>query len=94
MGFSRFQTAFTASFALHFLALNPRVQEIARLEALGVDHLDFSHCQRLSYLSAVIKETLRLRPVVPGVFRVTHRNLILSGFHVPAGVSFENDGSP
>ncbi|XP_003745070.1 cytochrome P450 302a1, mitochondrial-like [Galendromus occidentalis] len=78
-------TAFAASFAMHFLALNPRVQEKARQEAVEFEHLDLHQCKRLSYLQAVIKETLRLRPVVPGVFRISSRDLTLSGFKVPAG---------
>jgi cytochrome P450 len=38
------------------------------------------------YLDAVIKETLRIRPVVPGVVRVLKESIELNGFELPAGV--------
>ena len=38
------------------------------------------------YLDAVIKETLRIRPVVPGVVRVLKAPVELNGFELPAGV--------
>ncbi|OQR73595.1 cytochrome P450-like [Tropilaelaps mercedesae] len=78
-------TAFAASFAMHFLARHPKAQELAREEAESAVQLDLFCCERLAYIRAVIKETLRLRPVVPGMFRVTPRDLVLSGYHVPAG---------
>jgi cytochrome P450 len=37
------------------------------------------------YLDAVIKETLRIRPVVPGVIRVLTAPVELNGFELPAG---------
>ena len=38
------------------------------------------------YLDAVIKETLRIRPVVPGVVRILKAPVELNGFELPAGV--------
>jgi cytochrome P450 len=38
------------------------------------------------YLDAVIKETLRLRPVVPGVVRKLTEPLVLNGYELPTGV--------
>jgi cytochrome P450 len=38
------------------------------------------------YLDAVIKETLRIRPVVPGVVRVLKAPVELNGYELPAGV--------
>lgn len=39
-----------------------------------------------AYLDAVIRETLRLRPVVPAVVRQLRRDLRLGGWDLPAGV--------
>jgi cytochrome P450 family 135 len=38
------------------------------------------------YLDAVVKEALRLRPVVPGVIRQLQRPLTIGGMHLPRGV--------
>lgn len=46
--------------------------------------------QNLTYSKAVLKETFRLNPVSVGVGRNLNTDLILSGYHVPKGVSVSN----
>jgi cytochrome P450 len=69
-------TATSISWAFDLLLHNP--DKLARLRediAAGRDE----------YLDAVIKETLRIRPVVPGVVRKLTEPLELRGYEIPAG---------
>lgn len=40
-----------------------------------------------SYAKAVIKETFRMSPISVGIGRTLGKDAVLSGYHVPAGVS-------
>ncbi|KAG7158381.1 probable cytochrome P450 49a1 [Homarus americanus] len=83
-------TSHTLGFTLYLLARNPEVQ--ARLQeevdtVLG-DHqgpLTPKHLAQLSYLKAVIKESMRIFPIVIGVGRTLDKDVVLSGFLVPKG---------
>ena len=71
-------TATGLAWAFELLLRNPRVLE--RLRAALAEGDD-------AYLDAVVKETLRLRPVVPGVGRVVRGEPFeLGGYLIPPGV--------
>jgi len=70
-------TATTLAWAFDLLLRHPA--ELERLTA------EIEAGQDTDYLDAVIKETLRLRPVVPGVIRVLTAPTELNGYELPAG---------
>jgi cytochrome P450 family 135 len=69
-------TATSISWAFDLLLHHP--DKLARLKEEIVSGGD-------EYLEAVIKETLRIRPVVPGVVRKLTEPLELRGYEIPAG---------
>jgi cytochrome P450 family 135 len=70
-------TATTLAWAFDLLLRHPAELEQLTAEMDAGDGAD--------YLDAVIKETLRIRPVVPGVVRVLTAPTELNGFELPAG---------
>jgi len=63
-------TAATAAWALHYLSINPEVQQKVRAEAAQVlgdvgQPYDHAALARLTYAEAVVNEVIRLRPVTP-----------------------------
>jgi cytochrome P450 family 135 len=70
-------TATTLAWAFDLLLRHPT--ELERLTA------EVEAGQDTDYLEAVIKETLRIRPVVPGVIRVLTAATEMNGFQLPAG---------
>src|SRR4051812_45557387 len=71
-------TATGLAWAFELLMRNPRVLARAREAVAGGDD---------AYLDAVVKETLRIRPVVPGIGRVVRgAPFELNGYTIPEGV--------
>lgn len=88
-------TASTATSLVAFLALHPEVvQKVRReLHEQGLLCSDLKEnkqmtievLEQLKYTGSVIKETLRLRPPVPGGFRVALKTFVINGYQIPKG---------
>jgi len=81
-------TAITLAWAMHQIHADPDLLERIRAEigALPGDAAP-DDLARLPWLSAVVDETLRLRPVVPLVARVLAKDFVLRGWELPAGAA-------
>ncbi|TNN43955.1 Sterol 26-hydroxylase, mitochondrial [Liparis tanakae] len=79
-------TSNTVSWCLYQLAQHPQIQEQLYQEVMSVcpgDTLPGSEdIGRMPYLKAVVRETLRMYPVVPGNARVTVDSEIVVGGHL------------
>ncbi|XP_073501811.1 cytochrome P450 27C1 [Phyllobates terribilis] len=82
-------TSFTLSWATFLLAKNPQIQQSVYNEIvknLGKDVVPSAEdVPRLPLVRAVLKETLRLFPVLPGNGRVTQDDLVIGGYLIPKG---------
>jgi cytochrome P450 len=80
-------TATTLAWTLHHLLEHP--EWLARLRAelreVGGGSVQPDHIDRLVLLDAVIKETLRLTPIVPMVGRLLTKPATIGGIALPAG---------
>jgi cytochrome P450 len=69
-------TAAALAWTLHELARHPDIQHRAYLAAHDNDD---------RYLEAVVKESMRLHPVIASTARKLTRDLVIGGWHLPAG---------
>ena len=83
-------TSNTMQWILYELAKNPdkqtalfdEIKAVLPASPTAVSHQDLKN---LPFLKAVVKETLRLHPVLNEILRVLSKDLVLSGHKVPAG---------
>ncbi|XP_047402230.1 cytochrome P450 27C1 isoform X2 [Sciurus carolinensis] len=84
-------TSFTLSWAVYLLARHPEVQQMVYQEIvknLGERHVPTAaDVPKVPLVRALLKETLRLFPVLPGNGRVTQEDLVIGGYLIPKGVS-------
>ncbi|XP_058486247.1 cytochrome P450 27C1 [Solea solea] len=82
-------TSFTLSWASYLLARHPQVQEQIFAEvtsALGPRTVATADdIPRLPLIRGLVKETLRLFPVLPGNGRITQDDLVVGGYFIPKG---------
>jgi cytochrome P450 len=82
-------TATALAWTVHRVLTEPGVLERIRAElgaVVGKRRLEPEDVGRLDYLDAVVKETLRLNPVLPDVLRLLKRPMRIGGIDLPAGV--------
>lgn len=81
-------TAHTLAFTLYLLARNPEAQKKLQEEVDSVlcgheGPLTVHHLAKLSYMKAIIKESLRIFPLVIGTSRTLDKDLVLDGYLIP-----------
>ncbi|KAM9408802.1 cytochrome P450 27C1 [Pholidichthys leucotaenia] len=82
-------TSFTLSWASYLLARHPHIQqkiytEVARTLGPGAV-VTADDVPRLPIIRGLVKETLRLFPVLPGNGRITQDDLVVGGYFIPKG---------
>ncbi|XP_078373566.1 cytochrome P450 27C1-like [Oculina patagonica] len=86
-------TSNTMQWVLYMMAKNPDKQEILRQEVLSVlgdqNQASPATIAQMPYLKAWVRETLRLYPVLSIFGRIASEDLILSGYHIPAGTQLD-----
>lgn len=84
------QTSSTFTTLLYLLAKNPDKQERLRKELCEIiptfdTPLTVEQIEQMPYLRSCLKESLRIMPITPGNMRVCVKDVVLSGYQIPAG---------
>ncbi|KPP57615.1 cytochrome P450, family 27, subfamily C, polypeptide 1-like, partial [Scleropages formosus] len=82
-------TSFTLSWITYLLARHPEIQQQVYeevVEKLGHEKIPVSEdIAHMPLIRGVVKETLRLFPVLPGNGRVTQEDIVVGGYLIPKG---------
>ncbi|XP_065282363.1 probable cytochrome P450 49a1 isoform X1 [Dermacentor albipictus] len=84
-------TAFATTCLLFQLAKNREAQQKARSEILDAarENSGFiapEQLEKMLFLKACLRESLRLNPPAPGIYRILDHDVVMSGYMVSAGV--------
>ena len=82
-------TATALAWTVHRILTEPGVHDAVRRElarTVGSRPVAPDDVAKLEYLDGVVKETLRLNPVIPDVMRLLKRPLRIGGVELPAGI--------
>jgi len=81
-------TAAALTWIIYNLAIHPEIQERTRKELFDVigdkECPSYEDLERLQYTSMVIRESLRLYPSVPLLTRRNSKEIVISGYRIPA----------
>ncbi len=80
-------TATALAWAFRWVLGTPSVCErlVAEIRDAAADGLTAERVSKLEYLDAVVRETLRLQPVIPLVGRILKERMTVGGYDLPAG---------
>ena len=82
-------TGNTLGFLLYNLAMNQEKQNKLRVEIMQFrDTLTSKDVDKLKYMSACIKESMRMHPTVNGGSRIIDKDIEVGGYSIPAGSWF------
>ncbi|KAH7070071.1 cytochrome P450 [Paraphoma chrysanthemicola] len=84
-------TSHTAAFACWLLTRDPEMQDRLRAELFeafpSLNNIDIKRTMELPLLDGVIRETMRMYPMIPGPLeRHLGKDLVIAGKPIPAGV--------
>jgi len=83
-------TSNTLAWTIWYLAQNLKTLKTLKNEFQQfsrLDSLSFEDIQKLTYLDAVIKESMRLKPVAPFLFLESNRHANFCGYSIPKGTA-------